>query len=80
MVDRRISDVGTFGLPDIFEERNLTLDAVYKFSVREDDSWVIQFGAENLTDHTYRWTQGGELFQQFNRGRTFSIGTSFQFL
>lgn len=80
VVDRRISDVGTFGLPDIFEERNLTLDAVYKFSVREDDSWVIQFGAENLTDHTYRWTQGGELFQQFNRGRTFSIGTSFQFL
>jgi TonB-dependent receptor len=79
-VDRRISDVGTFGLPDIYEERSYTLDAVYRFSVREDDALVIRFSAENLTDNAFRWTQGGEIFRQFNRGRTFSIGTSFRFL
>ena len=79
-VDRRISDVGTFGLPDIYEERSYTLDAVYRFSVREDDALVIRFAAENLTDNSFSWTQGGEVFRQFNRGRTFSIGTSFRFL
>ncbi len=75
-VSRRISDVGTFGLPDIYEERNVYLDFVYTFSPREDGKYQIKFSADNLLDNTVRFTQGGEIFRGFQPGRTYSVGTS----
>jgi len=76
-VSRRITDVGTFRLPDIYQERNTFLDFVYQFDILESGRWNFRFTAENLSNNRYQWTQGPETFRQFQIGRTFSIGTSF---
>jgi outer membrane receptor protein involved in Fe transport len=76
-VARRISDVGTFGLPDIYQEGNTFLDFVYQYTFGETGRWNLRFNAENLGDNTYRWTQGPFTQRQFQLGRTFSIGAGF---
>ncbi|MBL8214639.1 MAG: TonB-dependent receptor [Bryobacterales bacterium] len=76
-VSRRITDVGTFNLPDIYQERNTILDFVYQYNVTEDERWVVKFSAQNLTDNRYRWTQADLLWRQFQTGRTFEVGLSF---
>jgi outer membrane receptor protein involved in Fe transport len=76
-VSRRITDVGTFNLPDIYQERNTVLDFVYQFAVTEDERLTMKFSAQNLTDNQYRWTQSDLLWRQFRLGRTFEVGLSF---
>ncbi len=78
-VSRRISDVGTFSLPDVYQERVNFLDFVYQFTLREKGNWTLRFSAENLTDNEYRYTQGDFLVRQFRIGRNFTIGTSYSF-
>lgn len=75
-VSRRITDVGTFGLPDIYQERNTFLDFVYQYDVRENGAWTMRFSAENLGDNLYHWTQGGNSQRMFRTGRTFTVGTA----
>jgi len=74
----RITDVGSFGLPDVLQEPVTTLDLVYELDLAGDGKWKMRFSAENLTDAKWRWTQGGELFQGYTQGQTYSIGTSYQ--
>ncbi|MEJ7607480.1 MAG: TonB-dependent receptor [Bryobacteraceae bacterium] len=78
-VSRRITDVGTFGLSDIYQERNTFLDFVYQYEIGEKGRWNIRFAAENLADNRYHWTQGSLLQRDFRMGRNFNIGTSFSF-
>jgi outer membrane receptor protein involved in Fe transport len=78
-VSRRITDVGTFALPDIYQERNVFLDFVYQYEIKENGKWTMRFSAENLGDNTYRYTQADFLVRQFRIGRTFTIGTSYSF-
>lgn len=73
-VSRRLSDVGTFGLPDIYEEGNTFLDFNYQFTPRENGRWTFKFTAENLADNKFRWTQGDFLQRSFRTGRTFTVG------
>lgn len=75
---RRITDVGSFGLPDVYQESVMTLDAVYELSLKEDGKWKMRFSAENLNNPKWDWTQGGLTFQRYHLGRTYSIGTSYQ--
>ena len=75
---RRITDVGVLGLPDVFQEGVTTLDLVYELNLREDGKWKMRFNAENLTDVTWNWTQGGLTFQRYRLGRSFTVGTSYQ--
>lgn len=78
-VSRRITDVGLLGLPDLYQERNVMMDFVYQYDIRENGKWSVRFTAENLGDNTFRWTQGGLLVRQYQLGRTFQIGTTFSF-
>ncbi len=78
-VSRRITDVGTFRLPDVYQERNTFLDFVYQFNLREDGKWTLRFNAENLTDNRYRYTQANFSVRSFQIGRTYTIGTSYSF-
>jgi outer membrane receptor protein involved in Fe transport len=75
-VSRRLIDVGSFGLPDIYEERNNILDAVYQFDILEGGRLSLRVSAQNLTDNTYRTTQADLPFRTFQLGRTFSVGTT----
>jgi TonB-dependent receptor len=79
-VSRRITDVGTFGLPDIYQERNMFLDFVYQYDVTESGKWSLRFAGQNLGNNRYRWTQADQLYRQFNIGRTFEIGVGFSLL
>ncbi len=78
-VSRRISDVGTFRLPDIYQEGNTFLDFVYQYSIGEKGKWGIRFEAENLGDNDYRWTQGNFVQRDYRLGRSFQIGLSYSF-
>jgi outer membrane receptor protein involved in Fe transport len=78
-VSRRISGVGTFGLPDIYQEGNTFLDFVYQYSFKESGKWALRFDAENLADNKYRWTQADLLQRQYQTGRTFQVGLSYSF-
>ena len=78
-VSRRITDVGTFRLPDIYQERNTFLDFVYQYDIKENGKWTFRFSAENLSDNQYRFSQSDILVRAFRTGRTFSIGTSYSF-
>lgn len=76
-VSRRITDVGTFSLPDIYQEPNVFLDFVYQYSPAERSKWSIRFEAENLGNNDYRWTQGDIVQRDYRLGRTFQIGLSY---
>jgi TonB-dependent receptor len=76
-VSRRISNVGTFRLPDIYQEGNTTLDFSYQSSFGESRRWSSRFEAENLSDNEYRWSQGSFLQRAYRMGRTFQVGMNF---
>lgn len=73
-VGRRISDVGTFGVPDIYQEAITSIDFSYQYHVDETGKYAIKFTAENLADNHYHWTQGPFTQRSFRLGRTFSAG------
>jgi len=76
-VSRRIASVGTFQLPDIYQERNTFLDFVYEYSPGEKARWVFRFDAQNLLDNQFRWTQGDFLQRSYRLGRTLQAGVTF---
>lgn len=73
-VGRRISDVGTFGVPDIYQEPLTMLDFSYRFYLDESGKYSIRFTGENLADNHYHWTQGEFTQRSFRLGRTFTVG------
>ncbi|MGB9604384.1 MAG: TonB-dependent receptor domain-containing protein, partial [Bryobacteraceae bacterium] len=75
-VSRRLAGVGTFGLPDIYQEGNTFLNFIYDFSLAKENKWTLRLAAENLADNHFRWTQGGTLQRSYKLGRTFSVGLS----
>jgi TonB-dependent receptor len=78
-VSRRITDVGTFRLPDIYQEANSQLDFVYQYSFDEKGKWNLRFEAENLGDNVYQWTQEPFVQREYQLGRTFQAGISYSF-
>ena len=78
-VGRRISDVGTFGVPDIYQESNTFLDFVYRYAFDEKGKWNLRFEAENLADNHYHWTQGDILQRSYRMGRNFQVGLNYSF-
>ncbi len=78
-VSRRISDVGTFDLPDIYQEATPNVDFVYQYTRGERGQWQYRFEAENLTNTDFRWTQGPFTQRQYVLGRTFQIGLTYSF-
>jgi len=71
----RISDVGSFGLPDIIEDGRGTLDLVMSYKLM--DRLNLRVSGDNLTDEDYTSTQGGKTQQIFNLGRTFTFNIGF---
>lgn len=70
----RIVDVGSLGLPDIFEQGRTTLDAVV--SARLNQLMSLRLAAENLTDQPVRFLQGSEVHRRYNIGRSFAVQVS----
>jgi hypothetical protein len=71
----RISDVGSLGLPDIFEDGRGSLDLALSGRWRRLN---LKFNVENLTDEAFTFNQGGLLQREYTLGRSFqfSVGVS----
>lgn len=72
--DKRISDVGTVGLPDIYEDARGTLDMVFGYRFGR---FNVRLTGDNLTDAAYEYTQGDRLQRAFKLGRTFTVNLGF---
>ncbi len=71
---RRLSEVGAYGLADIYEEDNGTWDLFLRQQLR----WLlpgleVNLSAANLTDNREKFTQGPRLQRQTKMGRTVSV-------
>jgi outer membrane receptor protein involved in Fe transport len=78
-VSRRISDVGTFGVPDIYQQGQTNVDFAYQYTRGERGQWAYRFEAENLNNNNFHWTQGPFTQRQYRLGRTFQVGLTYSF-
>jgi hypothetical protein len=76
----RISDVGSFGLPDIVEAARTTVDVTWS----QDLNFLVpglgfKLAASNLTDAEVRFTQGGLPQRTFTEGRRYGLQLKYRF-
>jgi len=74
---KSIADVGVSGQPDVFLEPRLDLNVVYRFDI--SDALTLKAKLENLLDDEVEYTQGGQVFQVYNRGPSIQVGLDWQF-
>ncbi len=71
---RRVSEVGAYGLPDIYEEENGTWDLFLRQQLRFlAPGLEVSLSASNLTDNREKYMQGPRLQRQAKTGRTVSV-------
>ena len=70
----RIVDVGSLGMPDIYETGRGMLDAVFQ---KRFAGWSLRAAFDNLLDTPYEFTQGGRVQRIFSLGRSFSLSVSY---
>ena len=72
--DQRISDVGAYGIPDIYEEGRLVVDAVLS---KRFGAYALRLSGDNLTDSENLFTQGGLPQRSYRTGRSLSLSLSY---
>ncbi len=72
-----IADVGIFGQPNVILEPRGELNLVYRYDLTE--AAVLKARLENIFDEEVQYTQGGQVFQQYEKGTTFQLGLDWQF-
>jgi outer membrane receptor protein involved in Fe transport len=78
-VGRRLMEVGAYGLADIAQEGIPTVDLVFsKQFLTEAKRMEVKLSMENLLDRPIRFFQGPDPYWFYRRGRTVSIGLSYQ--
>ena len=74
----RLTDVGAFGLPDIYESSFLSFDFVLSQSLGPFFKGLdVKLAATNLLDEKREFTQGGEIQRLFDPGRKVSLSLSY---
>lgn len=73
----RISELGTFGRDDIYQQPVSRLDFVYRQKVVKN--WRLKFEAENLLDPTIEFEQDGKVSRRYAEGRKFAFGVDYTF-
>ncbi len=74
---KRISQIGTFGLPDVYEQPFHRLDFIITHGVTENLS--ISLKAQNLLDDDVEFTQSGQTTNKYRLGSSFSISATVRF-
>ena len=75
---RRLTDVGAFGLPDIYEEAFTSLDLVISQGLdRLAGGLELKLGASNLLDAARDSTQGNKVQRRYEPGRSVSLSLSY---
>ena len=73
---QRLTDVGAFGLPDIYESAHTTFDAVVSQSLWRK-GLELKLGATNLLGAKREFVQGTQLQREFDPGRKVSLTLSY---
>ncbi len=73
----RISEAGTSGSPDVYEQPFKQLDFVY--SQKFADRWKISFKAQNLLDDEVEFLQGEDITRLYKKGRSLGFGVAYDF-
>ncbi|MES2754176.1 MAG: TonB-dependent receptor [Pseudomonadota bacterium] len=77
---KRISDVGSFGVPDVIEKPPITLDFVTAKAIDIGGKQIeLSFKASNIIGEEFRRTQGGLTYENYPLGRSFSLGAKTRF-
>lgn len=75
---QRLTEVGAFGLPDIYEASYSSVDVVFSQALRFLGKGVeLKVSGSNLLDGTREFTQGGEIQRRYEPGRTVSFSLSY---
>ena len=69
---RRISEVGIFGAPDIYEQPFDALDFNWRYRIGA--GWMFKFKLRNLLDSRVQFKQGAETTRVYRPGRSISLG------
>jgi hypothetical protein len=69
----RITDVGAYGMPDIYEQSFGSLDMIYSQQLRFLKGLEVKLAAGNLLDESRLYTQGGLVQREYKPGRMFSL-------
>jgi len=72
-----IADVGVLGAPDVYLEPRGELNLVYRYDISE--AATLKARIENLLDQEVEYTQGGQVFQRYDKGTTFQGGFDWNF-
>lgn len=72
---KRISQLGTYNLPDTYEQPFEKFDATVDQKL--DAHWSVKLRATNLLDTEVQFTVGDEVLQSYKLGRTFGVGASY---
>ncbi|HYI11396.1 MAG TPA: TonB-dependent receptor [Thermoanaerobaculia bacterium] len=73
----RLTEVGAFGLPDIYEAAYTSLDAVVSQSLAFARGLELKLGASNLLNARREFVQGGQVHRSFDPGRKISLSLSY---
>ncbi|HEX7807435.1 MAG TPA: TonB-dependent receptor, partial [Thermoanaerobaculia bacterium] len=73
----RLTEVGAFGLPDIYESSYLSLDVVLSQSISFAKGLEVKLAGTNLLDEKREFTQGGLTQRRFDPGRKVSLSLSY---
>ncbi len=72
-----IADVGVSGAPDVYLEPRGELNLVYRYDISE--SATLRARVENILNAEVEYTQGGLVFQRYEKGTTFQLGLDWAF-
>jgi outer membrane receptor protein involved in Fe transport len=73
----RLTEVGAFGLPDIYESSYLSLDVVLSQNISFAKGLEVKLAGTNLLDEQREFTQGGLTQRRFDPGRKVSLSLSY---
>lgn len=72
-----IEDVGVSGAPNVLQKPRLSLNFNYRYDFT--DALSLKFKANNLLDSDYEFTQGGQVYQRYQRGVELEAGIDWTF-
>lgn len=78
-----IALVGALNDPDVIQQGRGRVDALFRWTWDELDrvgsSLEVEFKAMNVFDEPIEWTQGGQVFEKYDLGVTYSAGVRLNF-
>ncbi len=75
-VGERITDVGAYGLPDIYQDAYSTIDFVFSQQIFRENV-ELKLTASNLLDEVRQFSQGDKIHRRLEPGRSFGLSLSY---